>query len=290
MPLRVMPDGRFRVAPVRFVPLKVTGTVAPRAPEVGATELSVGAGGLTVKVTALLVPPAAVTVMLRAPVAALASITRVAVICVAVATGVPLRVRPDGRFRVEPVRFAPVKITGTVAPWTPDVGAMEASVGVGGLTVKATALLVPPGVVTVMLWAPVAALAPITREAVICVAVATGVPLTVMPDGRFRLAPVRFVPVRVTGSVAPWTPEVGAMEVSVGAAGLTVNVTALLVPPPVVTEMFWAPVAVVDPITREAVICVAVTAGVPLTLMPDGRFRLAPVRYVPVRVTGTVAP
>ena len=52
-----------------------------------------------------------------------------------------------------------------------------------------TALLVlpMPGVVTVMLFAPSGALPAINRVAVICVNVATGVPTTVMPVGRFSV-------------------------------------------------------------------------------------------------------
>jgi hypothetical protein len=131
---------------------------------------------------------------------------------------------------------------------------MLASVGGGGLTVKVTALLIPPWVLTVMLFASVVAAESITNEAVICVAVTVGAPLVVKPGGRFSVAPTKFVPVIVTGTVAPLTPDVGAIEVRVGAAGLTTKVTALLVPPAVVTVMFWAPVAAPGAITRFAVI------------------------------------
>jgi len=82
-----------------------------------------------------------------------------------------------------------------------------------------------------------------------------GVPLVVMPGGRFSVAPLRFVPAKVTPTLVPCAPDVGAMLVSVGAAGEPiVNVKALLVPPMVLTVMFCAPDAAVPEITKFAVI------------------------------------
>ena len=86
-------------------------------------------------------------------------------------------------------------------------------------TVKARALLTPLVVVTVRLYAPGAAPDATERLAVIVVALAsatfeteTPVPLTatVLP---YR----KFVPVRVTGTVAPGTPFAGLTDVSPGA-------------------------------------------------------------------------
>ncbi len=54
------------------------------------------------------------------------------------------------------------------------------------------------------------------------------------PGAVTAVAPCRFVPVRVTGTAAPRTPDVGAIEVSV--ACITVNGTVLLFPPGVVTR------------------------------------------------------
>ena len=51
------------VAPTtKLVPVSVTATVVPRMPSFGETLVSVGGGGLTVKLCAPLVPPAVVTV------------------------------------------------------------------------------------------------------------------------------------------------------------------------------------------------------------------------------------
>ena len=155
---------------------------------------------------------------------------------------------------VADVKLSPLIVTVVMAPLASVVGDTELITGLGGVIANVTALLVPLAVVTVMLRAPVAAPGAITRVAVMRVAVTTGVPLRVMSLGRFRLAPVRFVPAMVTATLAPCAPEAGVMEVSVGGAGLTVNVTALLVPPAVVTVMFRAPIVALDAITREAVI------------------------------------
>jgi len=62
----------------------------------------------------------------------------------------------------------------------------------------------------------------------------------------------------------PCVPDVGAIEVSVGAGtdASTVNVWVLLVPPGVVTLTVWAPVVALDAIVQVALTEVAV--GVPL--------------------------
>jgi hypothetical protein len=68
-------------APARkFVPLNVTGTVAPGPPLDGAIEFSPGAGEVTVNVTGALVPPEVVTLTLRPPGVAPEAIVNVAVI------------------------------------------------------------------------------------------------------------------------------------------------------------------------------------------------------------------
>src|ERR1041384_3349066 len=110
--------------------------------------------GRILKVTALLVPPGVVTVMLCGPLGTVDAITRVAEIELPVIVGVPLMVKPVGKLNVEPTRPVPAKVTGTVVPATPCAGVIDVSVGTGAETVKVRALLVPPGVVTVMLCAP----------------------------------------------------------------------------------------------------------------------------------------
>lgn len=74
--------------------------------------LSIGAGGFTVNVTALLVPLVVVTVTFCAPVAAFAAIVNVALTDVAV-DETPLAVIPVGVLIVAPERFVPLSVTGT---------------------------------------------------------------------------------------------------------------------------------------------------------------------------------
>src|SRR5579864_9029616 len=93
--------------------------------------------------------------------------------------------------------------------------------GAGGLIVNVTALLTPPAVVTVILCGPAAKFAGITRCAVIWFALTTGAAVVLIPAGRFSVAPARFVPVRVTGTLAPCTPDGGLIEVSDGGGGTT---------------------------------------------------------------------
>src|SRR5471030_1022189 len=73
----------------------------------------------------------------------------------------------------------------------------------------------PPGVVTVIWAGPSGAVAATTRVAAIWVAVTTTL-VAVIPAPRFRVAPVRFVPVRITGWLIPITPDAGAIPASVG--------------------------------------------------------------------------
>jgi hypothetical protein len=74
--------------------------------------------------------------------------------------------------------------------------------------------------------------------AVICVLLATFTLLTVRPlPLTATVAPeAKFVPVSVTGTLAPCAPLFGLTEVSVGPRGLTVNGTVLLVAAEVLTE------------------------------------------------------
>src|SRR5450432_2489898 len=104
---------------------------------------------------------------------------------------------------------------------------MPASKGAAWLMVNVTVLAVPPGVVTVIFCGPTGAVAAMLKVAVIWVAVMT-TPVAVMPAPRFRVALVKSVPVRVTGTVVPVTASAGAMVASVGVGGLIVNVTVPL--------------------------------------------------------------
>jgi hypothetical protein len=168
--------------------------------------------------------------------------------------------------------------------------------GVGAdVTENGTAMLVPALVATVTLLAPVAAVPEIVNVAVICVALVTVTALTVIPlFPGFTVAPAtKFVPVRVTDTAVPCAPLFGLTVVSVGAAGLTVNGTPLLVPPPVVTVTLLVPVAAVPEIVNVAVICVVLTTVTALTvipLLPEFTVLDPVTKFVPVNVTAAAVP
>jgi len=109
--------------------------------------------------------------------------------------------------------------TPITVPSVPLVAEVKLSVPCGATTtVNVTVLLVPPGVVTLTVLAPSAAVAVIVKVAVTVVALDV-MPLTVtpVPDTLTAVAPVRFVPVSVTGTEVPRAPVVGTIAVSVGA-------------------------------------------------------------------------
>jgi len=111
----------------------------------------------------------------------------------------------------------------------PLVAAVKVKVPCGAVTVNVTVLLVPPGVVTLTVLAPSAAVAAIVKVVVTVVAVTVKAPaVTPVPDTVTAVAPVRFVPVKVTVPVVPCARDEGAIEVSVGGAEVApaVNSTA----------------------------------------------------------------
>src|SRR5450759_2914257 len=142
------------------------------------------------------------------------------------------------------------------------MGVIEVSTGAGGSIVKTTGSLVPPTVVTVMLCGPSGAAAVITKVARIWVALIAGVASREMPDvpgtdvratpSALMVEPVRKVPVRVTATFVPRTPDTGAMLVSVGAGGTTVNGIALLPMPASLTEMLVSPRGAVNATVKVA--------------------------------------
>jgi hypothetical protein len=84
--------------------------------------------------------------------------------------------------------------------------------------VNVAVVVVVPELITLIFALPSTALAAMAKVAVIWVLLVTVVLVTVI-SAPFTLivAPVvKFVPVRVTGSVCPWAPPVGLIEVRVG--------------------------------------------------------------------------
>jgi hypothetical protein len=255
--LAVTPAPVFTTAPERkFAPVKVTPTLVPTAPDAGLTELSEGGGGLIVNGTAPLAPPDVVTVTLPAPIGALAAIVNVAVIWLALTTATLLTETPAGAETAVPgTKLLPLSVTVTAEPAIPDTGVIALSPGGGGTMVNTAAGDVPPAVVTVTFTVPNVALAGIVKVAVICVVLATTTLPAVIPPPAFTVAPLtKLLPVRVTGTLVPVTPELGATFVSPGEGGLIVKVTAAVVPPGVVTVTLTGPSAAFPATPNVAVI------------------------------------
>ena len=177
-----------------------------------------------------------------------------------------------------------MRVTVTVFPDTPAGGVMLASIGGGGLTKKViTPVVVPPAVVTVMLRGPGVAVGGMVKVSVICESLTTTTVPAVMPAIGFTVVPVRFAPLRVNVTVFPVTPDDGEMPVNVGAGGTIVNVTTLLFPLAVWTEMFCGPSGPVN----VRVIWVSLSAK-PATLVavtPVGTITDGVVRFAPLKVT-----
>jgi hypothetical protein len=211
--------------PVFVVPL--AGVVV----SAGAGPTNAGVPPVTVNGRVLLVPPEVVMPRFLIPSGAKREIFKVAVTVVGettvrLVTGIS---GPTPVTATAPVRLVPVNVTVTAAPRPPDIGLIDVSVGAGGaVTVKVTGLLTPPGVDTLTLRALVAALLAMARFALTVVSLTTTRLLTVTPPPEtvIRKAPVRLVPVRVTGTVVPRSPVLGLMEVSVGAVVVVANSTA----------------------------------------------------------------
>src|SRR2546430_4576501 len=93
----------------------------------------------------------------------------------------------------------------------------EVKLSVPAVTVNVTALLVPAGVVTLTVLAESVAVFEIVKVVVAVVGVTTRAPtVTPVPDTFTAVAPVRLVPVKVTGTAMPRPPVLGAIEVRVG--------------------------------------------------------------------------
>ena len=218
------------------------------------------------------VPPEVVTDTFCGPVGAPGAITKLAVMEVALFTVTPVAVIPVPLklMVVAPVwKFVPVSVSLTVVPCAPMTALSEVSVGAGGLTVKATALVVTPREVMLTFCMPSVALAAITKLAVIEVGLATVTLFAVIPvpPNEMVAGAKKFVPVRVTGTVEPSSPLLGEMEASVAGAS-TVNVAAFEVPPEVITVMLDVPVAATAEITSCVVMLVVLTTFVFWTVTP----------------------
>src|SRR5579862_4246107 len=267
-PVTAIPVAGF--TPVwKLMPVSVTACVVPLAPVGGAIENSPAGGTVTVKVTALLVPPlvGAVTVTFLAPAAAPAAMLIVAAMLVSLSTVklVTVMPPPEKLTEVVPVRPEPVKdIAKAFVPRLAEAGLI--AVSTGPVIANGSVLLAPPAEVTPTFTLPIVAAAVLVMVAVIWVRLLIVTPLTVTPVAAGVMTTVvpvtKLVPVKVTTTDVPRTSVAGKMDVKVGAAGATtVNVTALLVPAAVVTVTFLAPNVAVGAMVKVAVTVVALTAA-----------------------------
>jgi len=227
IPVQVMPPPEkvTAVAPVRLVPASATGTVVPRLPVAGVMPVSVGPCTVNGTVWVLVPDPVEMLAFLVAVVEAVAVMAHVAVAVSGSRTVMPLQVTPPPEIftAVAPVKLVPVSVTATDVPRTPVLGAIEANVGAGrAMTVKATALLVPPGTtVTVTFLAVPVAVGLIVKVALTCESLIGVTPLTVKPpppppETVTAVAPVSPLPKRLTGIVCPRTAWTGEIESSTG--------------------------------------------------------------------------
>src|SRR5579863_9117449 len=253
--------------------------------------------GVTVKVSALVVPAGVVTVTLRAVVPAVVVIVQLEVAeapPVATTGAVHVTPVPDTCTAVAPVRLVPFSVIVNAVPLVrePLVGLIDVSVAPP--TVKVSALVVPAGVVTVTLRAVSPAVVVIVQLEVAeapPVATTGAVHVTPVPDTCTAVAPVRLVPFSVIVNVAPRRPLVGLIDVSVAPCTVKPPVETAL-PPGVATVTLRAVSAAVVVIVKVAVTCVLLTATKLLTVTPapDTVTPVAPVRFVPLIVTGTAVP
>ena len=148
-----------------------------------------------------------------------------------------LTVIPAPKLQVAPLRkFDPFRFTVNVDPWLPEVGLIDVKLGGGGggACVMLKPLFNVPvcrsGLVTLTARAPTVAPAEIEMFAVTCVAELTVHEFTVTPEPKLHVAPVwKLFPVTATFSVTPWFADVGATELTVGAAsgaGCTISTHA----------------------------------------------------------------
>lgn len=151
----------FTLMPLmKLVPVKITSNVCPATPNAGDSDVKVGTGLLTVKVCVFEIRLPLETEKVRAPVAALGVISKLAIKLVELVTLTDLTVMPaPGLGLVRPlIKFVPVKTTSSVSKRLPLTGERPVKVGAGKLTVKTWLVDVPPPgllLVTEKFFAPV---------------------------------------------------------------------------------------------------------------------------------------
>jgi hypothetical protein len=292
-PDTVIPAPAFTVvAPVKAAPVRVTLTLAPRAPEVGLM-LDRDGGASTVKGTVLVGPLGVVTLTFLVDGVAFAATMNkaVAVLSFVTLNRITVTPLPTPFSPVAPVRPEPFRVTWKRLPRAAEAGVIDVNVA-GTVTLKLTVLVVAPGTLTLTVLAPVVAVPAIPNVAVTVVSFTAVNAVTVIPvpDTFKDVAPVRPAPVNVTGTLVPRSPAFGLIDESTSL--VTVKVTVLLVPPGVVTLTVLDVAPAFPAIVNVAVIVVSFTTFIPLTVtpVPDTLIAEASLRPVPESVTATTVP
>jgi len=242
---------------MKLVPLTVRVNPAPpTVAEFGESDVSVGADAVTVNVNAFDVAPSGFTTVTCGVPAAAMSVLRIdAVSCVGLAN-VVVRFAPFQRTTAPLPKFVPFAVKVNPGPAAvPVFGVSDVRVGAAPVTVNVTALdVVPSEFTTVTCGVPVAATSALRIDAVSCVALAKVV-VRFAPFQR-TTAPLRkFIPFTVRVKAGPPAVAVfGDSDVRVGAAPVTVNVSALdVVPSEFTTVTCGVPVAATSALRIDAV-------------------------------------
>ena len=122
--------------------------------------------------------------------------------------------------------------------------------------------------------------APEATVALMLVALTTVKVLAAVPPKLTAVAPVKFVPVRLT--TCPVLPDVGVNDVIVGAGVAVTKVNPVLLAMPFDVVTLILPVA---PVPTTAVMLVALTTVNDVAAVPPKLTAVAPVKFVPVIVT-----
>jgi hypothetical protein len=292
VPFQLTTELLTKFVPVSVIPVATAPTVA----ELGAMDVSAGAGLLIAKLCPVDVPPPGVglkTVTEGVPELARSEAGTAAVSEVAL-TNVVVSAVPF-QFTTEPAtKFVPVTVSVNAdPPVSAELGESEVSVGAGLLMVKVCPEVVPPpgaAFVTVTETVLPFAMSEAGTAAVSEVAL-TNVVTSAVPF-QFTVEPAtKFVPVSVSVNVEPpAVADAGEMEVSVGDGLLIVKTRSREVPPPGVG--FATDTALIPPratsdagtlAVSEVSLTNVVVSGVPSHLTVD-----APTNPVPVRVSVNV--
>src|SRR5579872_6680621 len=218
LPAAVPP--KLTLAPARkLLPLMLTAVPPPVGPELGETEVTLGAGLVLVEVKPLarvpLCPSLLVTTTLTAP----AAWAGVVAVMVELLTTVTLPAAVPPKLTPAPARkLLPLMLTAVPPPVGPELGETELTLGAGLVLVYVKPLarvpLCPSLLVTTTLTAP-AAWAGVVA---VMVELLTTVTLPAAVPPKLTLAPARkLLPLMLTAVPPPVGPELGETELTLGA-------------------------------------------------------------------------